>query len=98
MYVSNASKILAGIAFVNALALVTPTAIHAQVARSYCLRGSRLPPQCGFPTIPQCLNQGAGYGICNPSDGPPDPYFAGVSANAKMIMSVPKRDRATRVR
>jgi hypothetical protein len=92
--ISSASKSLAGIAFASAFALVTSTGIHAQVARSYCLRGAgRMPPQCGFATIAQCLNQGAHYGMCNPSNNPPDPDFADVGANAKMIMSVPKRHR-----
>jgi hypothetical protein len=94
VYISNASKILAGIAFASAFALVNPTVTHAQVARSYCLSGAgRMPSQCGFATIPQCLNQGAHYGSCSPRDNPPDPDFAGVNAQAKMIMSVGKRHR-----
>ena len=90
MYASNTSKFLVGIAFAGTVALLTATT-GAQ-AQSYCLRGGgSVIPQCGFATIEQCLSQGAGFGVCNPSASTPESVFSGANANAKMMKPVSKR-------
>jgi hypothetical protein len=93
MYGIKISKAVLGIAFAGVVALATAASAPAQEAHSYCYKGggSMMPPQCGFATIAQCLNQGAGFGFCVPSDRALDPAFAGVNANAKLIKPVHKR-------
>jgi hypothetical protein len=88
MSTNHSSKVLIAIAFAGAATLATVTGSQAQDVQSYCLRGSGSVPQCGFATIAQCLNQGAGFGACSPSTSAPDPAFGGASANAKMIKPI----------